>query len=398
MAKKSTPESAQPPREALTKLHAWKALQTHHDETRDLHLRELFAKDPDRGERMIAEAEGIFLDYSKNRITEDTVKLLFGLAQESGLKSRIEAMFRGEKINFTEHRAVLHVARAPGAPRSSSTARSRAQGSRSARQDGRISDRVRSGAWKGHTGGKVRNIVNIGIGGSDLGPAMAYEALRITATARSRAGLSRTSTGPISPRPCIDLNPAETLFIVSSKTFTTLETLTNASPPRLAPGLAQRRKGRGQALCRGLNQRRGGSKFGIDTANMFEFWDWVGGRYSYDSAIGLSLMLAIGPDNFREMLAGFHADGRAFPLDSVREEPAGHPGAFGNLVQQLLRSADRRDSALRPLPRPAVVLFAAARHGINGKQLIAKAPRSITRPVRSSGARPARTASTPTIS
>ena len=310
MAKQSTPDKAKPPQEVLTKLPAWKALQTHHDETRDLHLRELFAMDPARGERLIAEAEGIFLDYSKNRVTEDSLKLLFGLARESGLKARIDAMFQGVKINTTENRAVLHVALR--APKDASIA-----------VDGenvvpkvhavldkmaKFSDRVRGGEWKGHTGKRIRNVVNIGIGGSDLGPVMAYEALKhYSARAMTFRFVSNVDSTDFAEA-VIDLDPAETMFIVSSKTFTTLETMTNALTAR---AWSIKAFGGDQAsvakhfVAVSTNAVEV-SKFGIDIANMFEFWDWVGGRYSTDSAIGLSTMLAIGPEHFREMLAGFH--------------------------------------------------------------------------------------------
>jgi glucose-6-phosphate isomerase len=294
----------------LTERPAWKSLQAHFAKIRDLHLRQLFAADPHRGERFALEAIGIYLDYSKNRVTDETLKLLIGLAEQSQLRSRIDAMFRGEKINVTEGRAVLHVALR--APRDASII-----------VDGenvvphvhavldkmaRFSDQVRSGAWKGFTGKRIRNIVNIGIGGSDLGPVMAYEALRHYSDRGLTCRFVSNIDGTDLAEAVIDLDPAETLFIVSSKTFTTLETLTNAHSAR---DWCLKKLGDKKAVARHFvavsTNADEVAKFGIDTANMFEFWDWVGGRYSYDSAIGLSLMIAIGPDNFCQMLAGFHA-------------------------------------------------------------------------------------------
>jgi len=310
MAEQSTPDKAQPRREALTRLRAWKALQSHHDETRDLQLRELFAKDPARGERLIAEAEGIFLDYSKNRITDDSLKLLFGLAQESGLKTWIDAMFQGVKINTTENRAVLHVAlRAPKeasivvdgenvVPKVHAVLDKMAK----------FSDRVRGGEWKGHTGKRIRNVVNIGIGGSDLGPVMAYEALKhYSERAMTFRFVSNVDSTDFAEA-VIDLDPEETMFIVSSKTFTTLETMTNALTARAwsIKSFGGDEASVAKHFAAVSTNAAEVSKFGIDTDNMFEFWDWVGGRYSMDSAIGLSTMLAIGPEHFREMLAGFH--------------------------------------------------------------------------------------------
>ncbi len=293
-----------------TQRPAWKALEEHYQKMRDVHLRTLFAQDSNRGERFTAEAIGIYLDYSKNRITDETLRLLLQLAESSGLRERIDAMFRGEKINVTEQRAVLHVAlRAPKdevivvdgenvVPEVHAVLDKMAD----------FSNRVRSGAWQGYTGKRIRNIINIGIGGSDLGPYMAYEALKYY----SDRGLTARFVSNIDSNEFVeatrDLDPAETLFIVSSKTFTTLETLTNA---RSAREWCVRALGSEQAVAKHFvavsTNTQEVAKFGIDTANMFEFWDWVGGRYSYDSAIGLSLMIAIGPERFREMLAGFHA-------------------------------------------------------------------------------------------
>ena len=294
----------------LTERKAWKALEAHHKNVRDLHLRKLFADDPKRGERMTAEALGLFLDYSKNRITDETLKLLLQLAEESGLRARIDAMFRGEKINVTEKRAVLHVALR--APKGASIV-----------VDGEnvvpavhlvldkmadFCDRVRSGAWKGHTGKRIRNVINIGIGGSDLGPVMAYEALKHYSERAMTFRFVSNVDGTDFAEAVHDLDPAETLFIVSSKTFTTLETMTNAQTARdwLLKGLGGDEKAVAKHFVAVSTNAEGVAKFGIDTADMFGFWDWVGGRYSMDSAIGLSTMLAIGPDNFRAMLNGFH--------------------------------------------------------------------------------------------
>ena len=295
---------------SLTARPAWKALVAHHKKIRDVHLRQLFADDPKRGERLTAEAAGIFLDYSKNRITDETLKLLLQLAGECGLRQRIDAMFRGDKINITENRAVLHVALR--APRAASIV---VDGENVVPQVHAVldkmadfSDRVRSGAWKGHTGKRIRNVVNIGIGGSDLGPVMAYEALKHysdrTMTFRFVSNIDGTdfveATG--------DLDPAETLFIVSSKTFTTQETMTNAQSARdwSLRAFGNDVKAVARHFVAVSTNAAKVSEFGIDTANMFGFWDWVGGRYSMDSAIGLSTMLAIGPDNFRALLDGFH--------------------------------------------------------------------------------------------
>src|ERR1700704_361786 len=294
----------------LPKRKAWKNLQTHYKKVRNLHLRNLFADDPKRGERMTAEAVGLFLDYSKNRITDETVKLLIELAEESGLQSRIGAMFRGEKINTTEKRAVLHVALR--APKEASIV---VDGENVVRQVhivldkmAQFSNRVRSGEWKGHTGKRIRNVINIGIGGSDLGPVMAYEALKHysdrTMTFRFVSNVDGTDLAEATR----DLDPAETLFIVSSKTFTTLETMTNAESARqwLLKSLGGDVKAVSKHFVAVSTNAKKVSEFGIDTANMFGFWDWVGGRYSMDSAIGLSTMLAVGPDNFRSLLDGFH--------------------------------------------------------------------------------------------
>jgi glucose-6-phosphate isomerase len=292
------------------KRRAWKDLSSHNKEVRDLHLRRLFADDPKRGTRLTAEAVGLYLDYSKNRITDETIELLLQLADESGLRARIDAMFRGEKINITEKRAVLHTAlRAPKGA--------------SILVDGKnvvpevhavldkmagFSDRVRNGEWKGHTGKRIRNLINIGIGGSDLGPVMAYEALRYYSERSMTFRFVSNVDGTDFAEAVRDLDPAETLFIVSSKTFTTLETMTNAHSARAwsVAGLGGDESSVAKHFVAVSTNAAEVAKFGIDTANMFGFWDWVGGRYSMDSAIGLSTMIAIGPQNFRAVLDGFH--------------------------------------------------------------------------------------------
>jgi len=294
----------------LIQRSAWKALKTHFDSIREVHLRELFAKDPSRGERMTVDGAGLFLDYSKNRITGDTVKLLLQLAEELGLAARIEAMFRGEKINVTEKRAVLHIALR--APKGSSIV---VDGANVVPEVHAVldkmeafADRVRSGEWKGHTGKRIRNIINIGIGGSDLGPVMAYEALRHYSDRSLTFRFVSNVDGTDFAEAVQDLDPAETLFIISSKTFTTLETMTNAHSARdwSLAGLGGDEKSVAKHFVAVSTNSSEVAKFGIDTANMFEFWDWVGGRYSMDSAIGLSTMVAVGPENFRAMLDGFH--------------------------------------------------------------------------------------------
>ncbi|MCW2953925.1 MAG: glucose-6-phosphate isomerase [Conexibacter sp.] len=294
-----------------TELPAWGALQRHREELGDVHLRALFAADPQRGERLAAEGTGLYLDYSKQLVTDETMRLLISLAEQAGVRERIGAMFRGEKINVSERRAVLHVALR--APRDESIV-----------VDGHdvvpevhavlekmadFSERVRSGAWKGHTGKRIRNIVNIGIGGSDLGPAMAATALAYYA----QRDLTTRFVSNVDANDFVektrDLDPEETLFVVSSKTFTTLETLTNATTARdwLLAALGGDAAAVAKHFVAVSTNAEAVAAFGVDTANMFEFWDWVGGRYSFPSAIGLSLMVAIGPEHFRSMLAGFHA-------------------------------------------------------------------------------------------
>jgi len=300
--------STMPP--LLTRRPEWAALHDHFQKIRDTHLRALFADDPRRGERLTAEAAGLYLDYSKHRVTDETLRLLVRLAEASGLRARIDAMFRGDKINLTEDRAVLHVAL-------------RAPRGQVIRVDGAdvvpgvhevldrmaaFADRVRSGAWTGHTGQRIRNVINIGIGGSDLGPVMAYEALRHYSDRSMTFRFVSNVDGTDFAEATRDLDPAQTLFIVSSKTFTTLETMTNAHTAR---DWALKALGDPKAVAKHFvavsTNDKGVTAFGIDTANMFGFWDWVGGRYSMDSAIGLSTMIAVGPEQFRAMLAGFHA-------------------------------------------------------------------------------------------
>jgi len=294
----------------LRALPAWVSLQKHYERIKGLHLRQLFAEDPRRGERLAVAAAGVYLDYSKNRITDETLRLLLQLAWEAGLQERIEAMFRGDSINVSENRSVLHVALR--APRGASIL-----------HDGRnvvpavhavldkmagFADRVRSGAWTGHTGRRIRNVINIGIGGSDLGPVMAYEALRHYSDRAMTFRFVSNVDGTDFAEAVRDLDPAETLFIVSSKTFTTLETMTNAQSARgwLLAGTSGEEPAIARHFVAVSTNAKEVARFGIDTDNMFGFWDWVGGRYSMDSAIGLSTMLAIGPDNFSAMLHGFH--------------------------------------------------------------------------------------------
>ena len=295
----------------LTQRPAWKALAAHHKQIQKLPLRKLFADDAKRGQRFTAEADGLFLDFSKNCITDKTLKLLLQLADESGLRGKMDAMFGGEKINVTENRAVLHVAL-------------RAPKGKTILVDGKdvvpevhavldkmaeFSNRVRGGEWKGHTGKRIKNVINIGIGGSDLGPVMAYEALKHYSERSLTFRFISNVDGIDFVEAVRDLEPAETLFIISSKTFTTLETMTNAQSARdwLLAGLGGEVKAVAKHFVAVSTNAEKVSAFGIDTANMFGFWDWVGGRYSMDSAIGLSTMLAIGPENFLAMLAGFHA-------------------------------------------------------------------------------------------
>jgi glucose-6-phosphate isomerase len=289
---------------------AWKLLEKHYQKLKSIQLRDLFAEDRERGEKLAIETTGIYLDYSKNRITAETLRLLLQLARECGLQSRIAAMFRGDKINVSENRAVLHVALR--APRGASIL---VDGKNVVPEVHAVLDkmtafaqRIRGGQWKGHTGKRIRNVINIGIGGSDLGPVMAYEALKHYSDRSMTFRFVSNVDGTDFVEATRDLDPAETLFIVSSKTFTTLETMTNAQSARAwsLAGLGGDAKAVAKHFVAVSTNAEKVAEFGIDTANMFGFWDWVGGRYSMDSAIGLSTMLAIGPDNFGDMLGGFH--------------------------------------------------------------------------------------------
>ncbi len=332
----------------LTERPAWKALEEHSHKIGKLHLRQIFADDPERGKRLTAEAAGLYLDYSKHRVTDETLALLMRLADDRGLPDRIEAMFSGQKINVTEQRAVLHVAlRAP-------------VGERIAVDDEDVvpavhavldrmatfADDVRAGRWTGHTGRPIRNVVNIGIGGSDLGPVMAYEALRHYSRHDMTFRFVSNVDGTDFAEATRDLDPAETLFIVCSKTFTTLETLTNAHTARAwsLRALGDERAVRRHFVAVSTNAE-GVAKFGIDPVNMFEFWDWVGGRYSMDSAIGLSTMLSVGPEHFRAMLAGFHAMDQHF-----RTAPLGQnlPVIMGLLAVWYAGFFDARTLAVLP--------------------------------------------------
>ena len=294
----------------LNEQPAWKALQTHAQEIKGQPLRDLFARDPGRGDRFTAEAEGIFLDYSKNRVTDETLKLLVQLADESGLRGKIDAMFRGDKINITENRAVLHVAlRAPKSEKIVVDGEDVVPGVHEVLEKmAGFADKVRSGEWKGHTGKRIRNVINIGIGGSDLGPVMAYEALKHYSQRDLTFRFVSNVDGTDFAEAVADLKADETLFLIASKTFTTLETMTNAHSARewSLAGLGGDEKAVAKHFVAISTNAKLVAQFGIDTANMFGFWDWVGGRYSMDSAIGLSTMIAIGPDYFTEMLAGFH--------------------------------------------------------------------------------------------
>ena len=362
-------------------------------------LRELFAADPQRGERLTAEGAGVFLDYSKNRVTDETLRLLVQLATESGLRERIDAMFRGEKINVSEQRAVLHVALR--APRDAAIV-----------VDGHdvvpdvhavldrmaaFAERVRGGDWKGHTGKRIRNVVNIGIGGSDLGPVMAYEALKFYSDRALTFRFVSNVDGTDFVEATRDLDAAETLFIVSSKTFTTLETMTNAHSARawLLAALGGDARAVAKHFVAVSTNAAKVAEFGIDTANMFGFWDWVGGRYSMDSAIGLSTMLAIGPENFRAMLAGFHEMDEHFRTAPFERNLPVLMGLLARLVQRLLRRADGRRAAVRAVPEALSRVPAAADDGEQRQARDAgRRPRRRTTPARSTGASRAPTAST----
>ena len=320
------------PRPRLRDGDAWRALERHHGEIADAHLRDLFAADPGRGERLVAEAEGIYLDYSKNRITDETVGLLSDLVRERDVAERRDAMFRGERINVSEDRSVLHVALRM--PRERSLVVDGVDVVREVHEVldrmAAFSERVRSGDWRGHTGKPIRNVVNVGIGGSDLGPVMAHEALRHYCRREMTFRFVSNVDGTDFAEATRDLDPAETLFVICSKTFTTLETMTNA---RTAREWALAELGDTGAVAKHFvavsTNAAGVAEFGIDAENMFGFWDWVGGRYSMDSAIGLSTMLAIGPERFRELLAGFHAIDEHFRTAPVAESL---PGLLGMLA------------------------------------------------------------------
>jgi glucose-6-phosphate isomerase len=316
----------------LRRRPAWALLEKHYQKLKAVHLRQLFANDRERGESLAIEAAGLYLDYSKNRITAETLRLLLQLARESGLRERIDAMFRGDKINVSENRAVLHVALR--APRGATIV-----------HDGRnvvpevhavldrmadFANRLRSGAWKGHTGKRIRNVINIGIGGSDLGPVMAYQALKHYSERTMTFRFVSNVDGTDFAEAVRDLDPAETLFIVSSKTFTTLETMTNARTARewMLAGLKDETAVAKHFVAVSTNAQEV-TQFGIDTANMFGFWDWVGGRYSMDSAIGLSTMVAVGPDNFRAMLGGFHEMDEHFRSEPFERNLPVLMGLFG---------------------------------------------------------------------
>ena len=340
----------------LTNCPAWKSLQAHCEQMQDVHLRQLFADDPNRGQQMATESLGIYLDYSKNRVTDETLQLLVKLAEEIGLRDRMDAMFRGDAINVTEQRAVLHVAL-------------RAEKGQSIEVDGQdvvpdvhavldkmdgFCQRVRSGEWKGHTGKRIRNVVNIGIGGSDLGPAMAYDALRYYSQRDLNFFFVSNVDGTDLQEAIRDLDPAETLFIIASKTFTTQETLTNARSARdwCLNSLSDKSAVAKHFVAVSTNAKEV-AEFGIDTDNMFGFWEWVGGRYSYDSAIGLSLMLAIGPDHFREMLSGMHAMDEHFRTTPFEKNLPVLLGLLGVWYNNFFRCTDGRDSALRSVPDQA---------------------------------------------
>ena len=355
------------PSTALTTLAAWTALRAHADAIRSVHLRTLFADDPGRANRFTLEAAGLHLDYSKNRITSDTIDLLLRLAHEAGLRARIDAMFRGDRINVSEQRSVLHVALR--APRGQSIV---VDGHDVVPDVHTVLDRmteftarVRSGVWTGHTGRRIRNVVNIGIGGSDLGPVMAYEALRHYSVRDLTFRFVSNIDGTDFAEAVHDLDPAETLFIVSSKTFTTLETMTNAHTARswLLSGLGGDARAVAKHFVAVSTNAKEVSAFGIDTANMFGFWDWVGGRYSMDSAIGLSTMLAVGSDGFRAMLGGFHDVDEHFRTAPFDRNLPVLMGLLGLWYADFFECADGRGTALRPVPEALPGVSAATDDG-----------------------------------
>ncbi len=317
-------ETAETP--PLTSLPAWGELRAHFESIKDAHLRDLFAQDPGRAERLSVEAEGLLLDYSKNRVTDETLRLLLALAEQSGLRGRIDAMFGGEKINVTEDRAVLHVAlRAAEGTKILVDGEDVVPGVHEVlRRMEAFAGRVRSGEWTGHTGRRIKNVVNIGIGGSDLGPVMAYQALRHYSDRDLTLRFVSNVDGTDFAEATRDLDAAETLFLVASKTFTTQETMTNAQTARawLLEKLGAGEEAVAKHFVAVSTNAAEVSKFGIDTANMFGFWDWVGGRYSMTSAIGLSTMIAVGPESYRAMLAGFRAMAASSPTRSRNQARA----------------------------------------------------------------------------
>ena len=356
----------------LTTSATWQALAAHHAAVKDAHLRTLFADDPQRAERFTAEGAGIVLDYSKNRITSETMALLVKLAEERGLSAKRDAMFRGDKINVTENRAVLHTAlRAPRDAVIDVDGHNVVPDVHAVldRMAG-FAERVRSGAWTGHTGRRIRNIVNLGIGGSYLGPEMAYLALRPYSDRALRFRFVSNVDGAAFTEATQDLDAAETLFVVASKTFTTLETMSNAD---VARAWLIDKHGDESAVAKhfvALSTNAVGVRaFGIDTVNMFEFWDWVGGRYSMDSAIGLSTMLAVGPENFRAMLAGFYDMDVHFRIGAGGQKPARSLGAAYRVVRRFLWRRDAGHSPLRAEPRAVSGLPAATADGEQWQEL-----------------------------
>jgi glucose-6-phosphate isomerase len=334
----------------LSETVSWRALQTHYETIKDVSLRRLFAEDSGRGERLVAESAGLYLDYSKNRITDETLRLLVQLAKERGVAERRDAMFRGEKINITENRAVLHVAlRAPRGTQINVDGEDVVPEVHAVLDKmAAFSKRIRSGEWKGHTGKAIKNVINVGIGGSYLGPEMAYDALRAFTDRTMKFRFVANVDGAAFAEATHDLDPAETLFILSSKTFTTLETMTNAATARrwIVDALKSDAAVAKHFVAVSTNAE-GVAKFGIDTANMFGFWDWVGGRYSMDSAIGLSTMIAIGSQGFADLLGGFHDMDEHFRATPLGEESSSPTRAADRLVQQLLWRTNHRHHALR---------------------------------------------------
>ena len=386
----------------LPERKSWQALKRHHEEIAGRHLRDLFATDPGRGERLTAEAAGLYLDYSKNRVTDETMRLLVALAEESGVPDKRDAMFRGEHINVSEDRPVLHVALRMPAGQSLVV-----DGTDVVAQVhevlGRMADfanRVRSGDWKGYTGKPIRNVVNVGIGGSDLGPVMAYEALRHYATRDLVFRFVSNVDSTDFVEATRDLDPEETLFIISSKTFGTLETLTNATSARdwIVGALGSEAAVARHFVAVSTNAERV-AKFGIDTANMFGFWDWVGGRYSMESAIGLSTMVAIGPERFGEMLAGSHEMDEHFRTAPLEQNLPVLMGLLAVWYRDFFGCQTLRRDAVRAVPQAVPRLPAAAHHGVQRQARHAdRGARVSTTRARSSGASPAPTASTASTS